>query len=70
MAKFEDTYVKCPFYKWEEGQKLRCEGVSHIVDNKAVRREVERIVCKGDWRVCPFAQALERLYFYGDRNET
>lgn len=69
MAKIEDTYVKCPFYKWEEGQKLRCEGVSHVFDDKQMRREMERILCKRDWKRCPIAQILEQKYYQGENHE-
>ena len=28
MARYEDPIVKCPFYSWEEGRQLCCEGVN------------------------------------------
>lgn len=64
MGKNEETYAKCPFYKWEEKQTLRCEGVSHAFDSKADRREFERMACKGDWKRCPFARLLAGKYDY------
>lgn len=64
MARMVDTYVKCPFYVWEEGNRLCCEGVTEkssvqiLFADKSVRREYERRLCKKDWKNCPLAQAL------------
>ena len=68
MAKYEDPIVKCPFYSWEEGKKLCCEGVNKIssvqimFDTKEGRRDYERKRCKKGWKECPLAQALTRMW--------
>ena len=64
MARMVGTYVKCPFYVWEEGNRLCCEGVSKeskiqiLFTDKPVRMEYESRRCKNDWKTCPLAQAL------------
>ena len=68
MAQYEDPIVKCPFYSWEEGKKLCCEGVNKFSSvqitftTKEQRREYERTTCKRAWGNCPLAQALERKW--------
>ena len=65
MAKMENPYVKCPFYKWEEGLKLCCcyeEGVTVTYQSSFVtkqqRLEYEKRFCKRQWNTCPLAKAL------------
>lgn len=68
MAKYEDPIVKCPFYSWEEGLKLCCEGmntdcsVQVTFTTKQTRREYEKNFCKKGWKSCPLAQALEKKW--------
>jgi hypothetical protein len=67
MGKFEDPIVKCPFYSWEEGRRLCCEGVisvsmTHTFATKEQRRMYERTRCKRAWRDCPFVPALEKKW--------
>lgn len=68
MARMVDTYVKCPFYEWEDGIRLCCEGVFEntktqtLFDDKPLRRMYERKFCKRDWDKCPLAQALEKKH--------
>ena len=70
MAKYEDPIVRCPFYSWEEGKRLCCEGVDRNADSsvqitfttKQQRREYERMRCKQAWKNCPLAQALEKKW--------
>lgn len=68
MAKYEDPIVKCPFYSWEEGRQLCCEGVNAYSSltvtftTKEHRRSHERECCKKAWKECPLAQALEKKW--------
>ena len=68
MAQYEDPIVKCPFYSWEEGRQLCCEGVNPVsaatltFTTKEQRRDYEKIRCKRAWRECPLAQALEKKW--------
>lgn len=71
MAKMESVYVKCPFYRWEEGLKLCCSysdtaDVRYIAvfTTKQKRIETERQLCKREWRQCPLARSL----YEGDLN--
>lgn len=68
MAKYEDPIVKCPFYSWEEGRQLCCEGVNATssvtvtFQTKEQRRKYEGMRCKRCWKECALAQALERQW--------
>jgi hypothetical protein len=68
MARYEDPIVKCPFYSWEEGRQLCCEGVNAFsavtvtFTTKEQRRDYERVRCKRAWKDCPLAQALEKKW--------
>ena len=71
MAKYEDSIVKCPYYNWEEGKVLCCEGVDGTSEECVTkihfatyerRRDYERRVCKKNWKRCPMAQALEKKW--------
>jgi hypothetical protein len=71
MAKMESTYVRCPFYQWEEGIKLCCcygDGADiryhSIFATKQQRIEYERRFCKREWKKCPLARSL----YEGDNN--
>lgn len=70
MARMEDTYVKCPYYQWEEGLTLCCECGGDIVhamlrfSTKELRREHERKLCKREWKRCPLAIALNSGFGY------
>jgi hypothetical protein len=61
-------YVKCPFYRCEEDQRVYCEGVQkgtalHLVfgSHQALRRYKDRR-CKADWGGCMIAKMLNRKY--------
>lgn len=64
MARYEDTYAKCPYYKWEEGYRQCCRWVNDkasvqiTFENKEVRKEFKRKFCKRNWQGCPLAMAL------------
>ena len=68
MAHYEDPIVRCPFYSWEEGKKLCCEGVNEqssvqiTFTTKQSRRDYERMRCKRAWKDCPLAQALTKKW--------
>ena len=68
MARYEDPIVKCPFYSWEEGRQLCCEGVNPVsaatltFTTKEQRREYEKIRCKRAWKECRLEMALEKKW--------
>ena len=70
MARMEDTFVKCPYYLWEEGLVLCCELQGDLVSaplhfrSKELRREYERKHCKKEWERCPLASALNSHFGY------
>lgn len=71
MAKSKvSVYVKCPYYRREERQKICCEGVGkgsyiHLVFDSAQRtKDYEKCFCKGDYNQCPLAKMLNRRYDY------
>ena len=63
-------YVVCPYYKDEDGQKLRCEGVGpgtviHLAfTTKQALRDYRGQYCEGCWKNCMIAGALNRKYDY------
>lgn len=73
MAKSKvSVYVKCPYYKREQGQKICCEGVTegssiHLAFDANVHpgmKDYEKTFCKGDYNKCPIAQMLNRRHNY------
>lgn len=64
------VYVKCPYYRREEKQKIFCEGVKdgtsiHLAfDSGAKLKEYEKRFCKGCWGECILAQMQNRRYEY------
>ena len=64
------VYVKCPYYRREEKQKIFCEGVSqgtsiHLAfGSPQQRKQYETIYCKGDWSRCLLAQMQNRKWDY------
>lgn len=61
--------VRCPFYKDDEGVKLKCEGAAlgslstHLIfaDSKR-RREYMDSRCCGDFKSCPVAKEIYQKY--------
>lgn len=62
------VYVKCPFYRREENQKIFCEGVQggtsiHLAFAAPTdRKQYEKCYCKGRYRTCRIAGMLEGKY--------
>ena len=65
--KYQDPVVKCPYYHWEEGKNLCCEGPDGMITESGTiipfatyerRRNYEIRICKKNWKQCPYAQAL------------
>lgn len=68
---YEDPIVTCPFYSWERGKQMCCEGVTGRTSESSIQitfqsrsmlRRYERFRCKKDWKNCPLAQALEKKW--------
>ena len=62
--------VQCPYYRDQDGQKLRCEGVGpgtviHLAfASKQEMRDYRVEFCEGCWKKCMIADALNRKYDY------
>lgn len=58
------TNVGCPFYQYDEGRRLVCEGVfpdtklSHLFRNSADCREQMRIFCCASFESCEVYRML------------
>ena len=65
-----DVLVKCPYYKFEEKQKIFCEGVQegtaiHLAfDSSSSLRDYKKQICKGCYNKCLLAEMLNRKYDY------
>lgn len=65
-----DVLVKCPYYKFEDKQKIFCEGVQdgtalHLAfDTPSNLKEYKGNFCKGCYNKCLVAQMLNRKYDY------
>lgn len=65
-----DVLVKCPYYKYEEKQKIFCEGVQagtaiHLAfDTNPNLKEYKSVFCKGCWSKCLLAKMLNGKYDY------
>lgn len=64
-----ESYVKCPFYKYEDGKKsITCEGISDACITRVifVTKEKQRVqlqkTCCGDYKKCPFYKILMEKY--------
>lgn len=62
--------VVCPYYRDEDAQRIRCEGVGpgtviHLAFScKENLRDYRKKFCEGCWRECMIAGALNRKYDY------
>lgn len=74
MAKsMVSVYVRCPYYRREERKrqkKIVCEGVvegtslHQTFSSVAALKKHRDQFCKGNYRECPIAAALNRKYNY------
>lgn len=64
----EDEHVQCPFYKNDEPQIIRCEGVEdgtalHLAfANRTQHKEYKKLYCRRDWCSCKIATMLNRKW--------
>lgn len=67
-----DVLVKCPYYKFEEKQKIFCEGVQagtaiHLAfDTNPNLKDYKNHFCKGCWGQCLLAGMLNRKWGYDE----
>ena len=65
-----DVLVKCPYYKFEEKQKIFCEGVQegtalHLAfDIPSNLKDYKKCYCKEGYNQCLIAGMLNRKYDY------
>lgn len=57
---FESSSVKCPFYKGDQINLIRCEGicetsmtVTHWFKSKEIRLKYQHRYCDQDYKLCP-----------------
>lgn len=60
----------CPFFKWEEKQKIHCEGGGPAFELPETFREFSNAYCASteNWRKCSLADALVRQYDKEDQD--
>jgi hypothetical protein len=65
-----DVLVKCPYYKFEEKQKIFCEGVQegtaiHLAfDTTPNLKSYKKQFCKGCYNKCQIADMHNRKWGY------
>ena len=68
-----DVLVKCPYYKFEEKQKIFCEGVQdgtaiHLAfDTTPNLKQYKKHFCKGCYNQCLLAKMLNRKWGYDEK---
>ena len=67
-----DVLVKCPYYKFEEKQKIFCEGVQegtaiHLAfDTNSNLKGYKKQFCKGCYNRCLIAEMQNRKWGYNE----
>ena len=68
-SEYKDVEVQCPFYKKEDKQRIRCEGVTtestasvQVFKSKTDKNSIKEKYCTKDYMRCPTYQALEKKY--------
>lgn len=70
MSENEDAYIECPYYKDEERQKIRCEGVEkgtalHLAFSSPQQlKDYRQRHCRSCWKDCLIAGMLNRKWGY------
>ena len=68
-----DVLVKCPYYKFEEKQKIFCEGVQegtaiHLAfDTSSNLKDYKKRFCKGCYNRCLIADLHNRKWGYDEK---
>lgn len=68
----EDEFVQCPYYKNDEHQIIRCEGVEdgtalHLAfSTRPQLKEYKKEFCRRCWGKCMIAKMLNRKWGYED----
>lgn len=68
MSRRTSFLAKCPFYKFYDDRKIICEGVQedssiHMTFGQTIdRKDYERCRCHSDYKKCPVAKMLYKLY--------
>ena len=66
----EDEHVKCPYYKQDDQQKIRCEGVEpgsaiHLAFGQRDRlKGYKSRFCRSCWGDCLIAKMLNQKWGY------
>jgi hypothetical protein len=66
----EDMLIQCPYYRDEERQVMRCEGLEaggclHLgFPDRYKMRHYKQTYCRADWPTCLIAQLLNDKYDY------
>lgn len=55
-------YILCPYFKRERKRSITCEDTIRLYPTVADKRRVLKEYCTTEWKRCPVASALERIY--------
>ena len=64
----EDEHVQCPYYKNDEPQIIRCEGVEdgtalHLAFSTSTQhKEYKKCFCRSGWGKCMVARMLNQKW--------
>ncbi len=70
MARNEDAYTACPYYKRDDKQKICCEGIEPdtgiglTFSSPARHKDYKNKYCRNCWMRCQIAQMHNRRYKY------
>lgn len=62
MSGYSHKTFLCPFFRWDERQKIHCEIGRVSFPDRASAREYTDRYCGGDWKSCTLAQAMMQYY--------
>jgi len=71
-SSFMESHIKCPYYRFFDANKIRCEGTFFnsvnitTFKNKEEMQAVLKNLCCYQYELCPVYQAAKRKY---DREE-
>lgn len=67
MPNYSNRTFECPYYRWSDGLRLRCEGARMDFPTRASINAFTGRYCCADWRSCSTAKMLEDHYYREDK---
>ena len=57
-----ETYIMCPYFKRERKKSITCEDTIRHYPTLSEKRKVIKTMCMRNWKSCPYASAMERIW--------